>query len=289
MIKNYNFFIKTPLIKESKNVNYLNYYIFDWDDNILVMPTKILLDKFIDGEWKPIEVSTKEFSEIRKYIDDYDDGKESIWRFRNNVPNEAFSEFRDWGKRGENAFFEDTLYAIKNNNFGPVWDIFIECLTGGHIFMIITARGHEPNTIMKSIKWIINKYLSDDQKEEMEKNLRKFNLLFEINDVNLNFDKLVNNYLNMCYFIGITSEYFKELFDINDRINTEKSKAMAIRYFTMKVNDYGKKINRKVKVGFSDDDSSTVQHVYRYLKDQLWYEIPIDYYVYHTKDGIKRL
>ena len=276
---------------EKKSDKYLSYYIFDWDDNILVMPTKILLDKFVDGEWIPVEVSTKEFSEVRKYIDDYLNGKESIWRFRNNIANEAFSEFRDWGERGEKAFPDDTIYAIKNNNFGPVWDIFIECLIGGHIFMIVTARGHEPNTIKSAVKWIIDNYLNNHQKNDMEENLRKFNALFEINDAIWDFEDLVNNYLDLCYYIGICSEYFRELFNLekDTKIETEKFKAMAIRYFTKSVNEYGKKINRRVKVGFSDDDPATVQHVYKYLKDKLWYEIPIDYYVFHTKDGIKKL
>ncbi|MFW6242963.1 MAG: hypothetical protein ACOC2W_02295, partial [bacterium] len=73
------------------------------------------------------------------------------------------------------------------------------------------------------------------------------------------------------------------------RIETEKFKEMAIKYFTEIVNDYGRKINRKVKVGFSDDDTATAQHIYKYFRNKLWYEIPIDYYVYHTKDGIKKL
>ena len=39
------------------------YYIFDWDDNILHMPTKIRMEHLEDdGTWKPVEVSTSTFA-----------------------------------------------------------------------------------------------------------------------------------------------------------------------------------------------------------------------------------
>ena len=42
------------------------YYIFDWDDNILHMPTKIHLEeRGEDGAWRPVEVSTSVFAIVR--------------------------------------------------------------------------------------------------------------------------------------------------------------------------------------------------------------------------------
>jgi hypothetical protein len=43
----------------------LHYYALDWDDNILHMPTKILMDKKVGGDWVPTEVSTAQFAEVR--------------------------------------------------------------------------------------------------------------------------------------------------------------------------------------------------------------------------------
>ena len=44
----------------------LKYYIFDWDDNILRMPTYIHLERRLrDGSWVPHLVSTALFSVIR--------------------------------------------------------------------------------------------------------------------------------------------------------------------------------------------------------------------------------
>jgi hypothetical protein len=41
-------------------------YSFDWDDNILFMPTQIYLEKRVGKGWVPISVSTEEFREVRK-------------------------------------------------------------------------------------------------------------------------------------------------------------------------------------------------------------------------------
>ena len=40
-------------------------YIFDWDDNILHMPTKIKMDKKEGSNWVPVDVSTEEFALVR--------------------------------------------------------------------------------------------------------------------------------------------------------------------------------------------------------------------------------
>ena len=84
----------------------LHYYALDWDDNILHMPTKILMDKKVGEEWAPTEVSTAQFAEVRNDQENY--------RIRNNNPIEAFSEFRDTGIRGDNAFLEDVLFFNSN-------------------------------------------------------------------------------------------------------------------------------------------------------------------------------
>ena len=41
-------------------------YSFDWDDNILNMPTHIHLEKMVGDEWIPVDVSTSEFAEMRQ-------------------------------------------------------------------------------------------------------------------------------------------------------------------------------------------------------------------------------
>ena len=44
----------------------LKYYMFDWDDNILHMPTRIHLERRAGASWKPVSVTTAEFARIRR-------------------------------------------------------------------------------------------------------------------------------------------------------------------------------------------------------------------------------
>ena len=75
----------------------LKYYIFDWDNNILHMPTRIHLERKTDaGEWIPHSVSTALFSVIRSDQEHY--------RQPGGVWENAFQEFRDIDVDDENVF-----------------------------------------------------------------------------------------------------------------------------------------------------------------------------------------
>ena len=56
-----------PYVNEEVSSRDLKYYIFDWDDNILHMPTKIRMEHLDPetGEWRPVEVSTSTFALVR--------------------------------------------------------------------------------------------------------------------------------------------------------------------------------------------------------------------------------
>lgn len=278
----YNNFILRKLKRKT-----LDYYMFDWDDNILVMPTMIHLEHKVNDEWVKMDVTTSEFTDIRHHIFDYYENKneESVWRFNNNKRDDAFYEFRDQGPRGEKAFLEDTKTSIKYNKFGPVWDEFIDCLIGGHRFLIITARGHEPETLKNTVKWIIYNILTPSQRNEMVKNLKKWNKLFKTNHGGWDDDDYIKNYLDVCSFIGIYSDWFKIHFGGDGQVaSPEKYKALAIKYFVRKISKFGKILNRKVSVGFSDDDLSTVKSIHKYFKNELSLDFPIEYNTWHTKD-----
>lgn len=270
--------------------NELDYYAFDWDDNLLMMDTLIHLDKMINNEWVPVDVSTSEFSDIRKHVNNWKEGKENIWRYRNSDPEQTFIEFRDYGPRGETAFLQDVIKTIKKNNFGPSWFKFIECLIGGNIFSIITARGHEPESIRNAVEWIIYHILNTSQKKEMENNLKDFNKLFQIDVKNKNFNQLVDKYLDLCEFVGLSSNYFRRKYRYEGQtVNPENGKKIVLRDFVKRITEYGKLLNKKVNIGFSDDDKSTIEHMHSFMRDELSLDFPIGYHVYYTKDGIKKI
>jgi len=256
----------------------LKYMSFDWDDNILFMPTKIHMQKFDGDKWVDEDVSTEKFAQVRS-LDN--------WRIINNDPSVAFSEFRDHGHRKEKAFLEDTKISISNKRFGPSWGQFIKCLVRGSIFSIITARGHEPSTIRKAVKYIIDTQLSEDDKHEMAANLTAYLNLFSNTDPlrEFSFDQLVNKYLDSCDFVGITSEYFRNNSTGSfDESKPEMGKQIAMEMFVKKIHDFGKRIGREVSLGFSDDDIGNVNHIHKFFKNESSLKYVIDYSVFDTSN-----
>ena len=180
---------------------------------------------------------------------------------------------------------------MKSNDYGPVWDTFINCLVDGSIFMIITARGHEPKSIKKVVKWIINNKLSNVKKARMIKNLKEFNKLFNVDGFeNWSNDQLIDYYLSFCDFIGINSKHFAKIHGKEyDPSKPEQGKELGIKEFVKKINKFGKEVKRRIAVGFSDDDLSTVEHIHSFMRDELSLKYAIDFNLYHTADGVRKL
>lgn len=263
----------------------LHYCAFDWDDNILHMPTKIHMEKKEGDEWIPVDVSTAEFAIVRNDKD---------YRIASE---KAFLEFRDVGERGKYAFVEDTIIAIKYKEFGPSWDAFIKCLEDGSIFAIITARGHEPQTIKDAVIYIINNCLTEDQKFNMYSNCLKEAYLFSDENVDkysriirgtLSDTPLIQAYLDSCFYYGVSSEAFANEFGRHNASNPEHAKKLALDKFIKVCNDYGRKVGAKsVSIGFSDDDPKNVEHVKQFFKEKSalsFNDILMKYNVYKTTD-----
>ena len=273
MIKKFNHFIS-----ESKDSEYLLYYAFDWDDNILNMPTKIHMEHLVDGEWIPKSVSTAEFADFRN-------DKEN-WRVDYNV---AFVDFRDQGERGDKAFLEDTKTAISQGRLGPAWDDFIECLSNGSIFAIITARGHEAPAMRMGIEWIIDNILTEEQLYQMYNQLMKYSYFF--GDTNVENERilrgqpsknpLISSYLDSCEYVGVSSPSRG-----GSPANPEKAKEDALLDFKAKVNDYAQNVGISAKIGFSDDDLGNVKHIEDLIDNLKNEQFPniVEFVVKGTKD-----
>lgn len=258
----------------------LRYWALDWDDNILDMPTKILMDQKVGDKWLPVEVSTAEFAQVRNDVENY--------RIRNNSAVDAFSEFRDNGLRGDSAFIEDVKISISEGHFGPAFDKFLMCLSEGGIFAIITARGHEPESIRKGVEYIIDNVLTQrpgtvsgmTMADEMFQNLKKFKYWFE-GEVGSEFkisgipseNPLVKEYLDHCDYFGVSSDSFAEKFSDGSAQAPEESKKQALIYSINRCVNYAKQLesimNRPVKVtyGMSDDDPKTSKSIIQLFQD----------------------
>ena len=239
--------------------NHLLYYAFDWDDNILRMPTVIHMEKFIDGDWVPTDVSTADFAVVR--------GDSDNWKILNGDPSAAFSEFRDNGPRGNEAFLLDVKKAINENRYAPAWEDFIECLTSGAIFAIITARGHEPEGMRPGIEYVIDNVLNDNQKQKMYNHLLAYLYMFKDENIDNvpklledlstpSKDPIVKAYLDNCDLVGVSAPSRS-----GSASNPEKAKEDALMDFADKADRFAKMVGKKAKIGFSDDDPGNVRHI----------------------------
>jgi len=247
MVKKFNQYIS------ESNSDYLLYYAFDWDDNILYMPTVIHMERKEGNEWVPEDVSTSKFAEVRNDKENY------------RLTNDAFSDFRDTGPKGGSIFLEDAKKAISAGKFGPAWHDFIECLSNGSLFAIITARGHESETMRKGVEWIIDNILTEEQVYSMYNHLMMYAYHFsqdrgESQERVLvgkpSENKLVKEYLDNCDFIGVSAPSRG-----GSPANPEKSKEEALLTFQHKIDEFAAKRGLKAKIGFSDDDLKNVKHI----------------------------
>jgi hypothetical protein len=260
----------------------LRTYVFDWDDNILKMPTKIKMDKLVNNKWVPIDVSTEEFAHVRT---------DKNYRLRDNDPDKSFSSFKE-----NKPFIEDTKTAIHNGSFAPSYKKFIEALTYANPFAINTARGHSPNTLKDGVKVFIDMVLTDEEKREMLTNISKTlpsNLIKGLNE-----KQLIDLYLDeRGEFYPVSSDEFGERFGLDVKkgaSSPEHSKKIAIEHFVKKILSNVKEhlINgdyKKISLGFSDDDIKNVKSVESFINDELKKMYPeVHFVIYDTSLGDKK-
>lgn len=248
----------------------LLFYSFDWDDNILKMPTEIMV---ISSDGVEVGMNTSDFAIYRSKIgkEDFDYNGHLITGFAE----EPFRNFRD--ANDPDIFKKDVAKAIEMGSYGPAWHDFIECLTNGSVFSIITARGHEADAMRRGVEYIIDNFNEDD-KNKMYDSLLMFLHLFSKSQPtdNESIDKfskieLVSKYLDMCQFVGVSAPSRGGSPD-----NPEAAKEEALRIFITDVNNYARKIGYSAKVGFSDDDPGNVRHMTKALSsrdlnhEELW-------------------
>jgi len=261
MLLRFNNFIKESVTGKGT----LLFYAFDWDDNILNMPTEIMVQTEDGGE---VGMSTADFAVYRSKI-----GKEEFEYNGKTIVgldyNTAFRNFRDI--EDPEIFKKDVAKALQMEAFAPAWDDFIECLTNGSIFAIITARGHESAGMRKGVEYIIDN-LDQQDKEKMHDSLLMYLQLFGKSRDNedsyesvSSFSKseLVQDYLDLCHFVGVSAPSRG-----GSPANPEAAKEEALREFITDVNGYAQKIGFVAKVGFSDDDPGNVKHMKDALSSQ---------------------
>jgi hypothetical protein len=255
----------------------LKYYAFDWDDNIVIMPTQIMLQSEQGGE---VGMSTEDFAEYRQKI-----GKEPFDYNGEMIVGYAEDPYRNFGVQGDKKFIVDSLLAQP----GPSWDDFVECINGGSIFAIITARGHTPTVLRDSIYNFIVTNHNGISAESLIQNLKEYRDLS--GEVMRDDQLLIKEYLDMCKYHPVT-------YGEGSASNPEEGKIKALREFINYVKYQSRKLGQKVsftndvtnnfvpQIGFSDDDPGNIESIKSFLEKEYEDEKPVKTYL--TKGGEKK-
>lgn len=266
------------------------YYIFDWDDNILHMPTRIHLEKkMADGTWRPHMVSTAAFTVVRNDHEHF--------RPPGGVWEDAFVEFQDTDGESESLFLSDTRVSLGKvlsgeQPPGPSFETLRETLREGRLFAIVTARGHESDSLKKAVRLFIDMVLTPDERETMMANLRGYRACFDHMAAFGTDEEELEYYLALNRYHAVTSPAFKQRMaqESGTAASAENAKQFAIRDFIEHVvrileRSGSESLRRPISVGFSDDDLGNVKAVERYIQDELARRFPgIKFCVYDTSD-----
>jgi hypothetical protein len=268
----------------------LKYYAFDWDDNIVFMPTKIIL---LNDKEDEIGMSTEDFAEHRHQI-----GVEPFNYKGTKIIDYAPNPFRNFRTEGDHNFIIDSMVASP----GPSWNDFVECINGGSIFAIITARGHNPETLKEATyNFILSNHNGINSKTLIE-NLKKYrevnseNVQESSKDLYFEDKELIEEYLDLCKFHPVS-------FGEGSAANPEEGKIKAMRQFISYCREMALQVERLTGtnekpqfkndvsnneiipfIGFSDDDPRNIEKMKEFLSSE-YEESPVNLYL--TKGGEK--
>ena len=255
----------------------MKYYAFDWDDNIMMMPTKIIVQT---EEGNEVGMSTEDFAEYRGML-----GKEPFEYNGETVVGYAENPYRNFTTEGDSQFIVDAMVA----DIGPSWDDFVEAVNGGSIFSIITARGHTPSVLRDAVYNMIMTNHNGISKEELLSNLKKFREIAGEDD--MTDEDLIEKYLDMLRFHPVT-------YGEGSAANPEEGKIKALREFISYVKDMASKLNQRAffkndvknnfvpQIGFSDDDPGNIESIKSFLDKEYKDDKPVKTYL--TKGGEKK-
>jgi hypothetical protein len=257
----------------------MKYYAFDWDDNVVHMPTKIML-RTEDGD--EVGMSTDDFAEYR-----HDIGKTPFNYKGDVIVGYTEEPFKNFQTPGDKNFLIDAMRA----KLGPAFNDFKEAINGGSIFSIITARGHNPETLKQAVYNYIIEGFNGINKDELVKNLRKYRDISDEED--MTDDELIKTYLDMNRFHPVSYN------DPEGAANPEEAKVRAMDKFVDYVREMVSKLNKKgylkkdignkfvpkePSIGFSDDDIRNVEVMKKHFKDKPDNIVK----TYSTAGGIKK-
>ncbi len=237
-----------------------SFYFFDFDDNIAFLTTPLIL--FHKNTGRELSISSAEYAQehahigkagvFKDYLIDYDDSKGTFRCFRDHHEDQLI----ELGYK-EQVFIQDIAHALGFPDLqwkGPSWSCFYHATFNQRPISVITARGHQPETICKGIDQFV-----------------KFNYLTQS-----------PLYLSVFPVSHIPTRL--ELGDKDLTLSVAELKQKAIRASVLKAfSEYG--YNPHHRFGMSDDDPKNIQLI-RQEMTRLKSEFPeVSFFVIETQKG----
>lgn len=251
------------------------YYAFDWDDNIVSMPTKIIL-KDEDGD--KVGMTTADYARYGEQI-----GKEPFEYDGHTIVGAAQDSLYWFGVVGDKQFIVDAMTAKP----AAAWPDFVEAINNGSIFSIVTARGHTPSVLKEGCYNYIVSNMNGIDSNELVKNLEKYRDLAD--EENVSKREMIREYLDLCKFYPVT-------YGQGPEADVKSLKKLALMEFVNYVREMSNYIQKKAflknkisnyfvpKIGFSDDDLKNVDVVKKHFEKDPENIIK----TYSTAGGIKK-
>jgi hypothetical protein len=240
-------------IYDQKTPQTLKYYAFDWDDNLLHMPTKITLQL---SNSKLFEIGTEDYAKYKNHLKE---GTSFLYEGNSILATTIPSSYERFRVSHDKQFLEEVKVATP----GPAWVEFVKAVNNGRIFSIVTARGHHPETLKEAVKYLITESVNGLDYYTCLDNLKLMHE-FSHSDSNYSDDELFERYLSkLCKYYPVT--YNNE----SAVSNIEGAKASAIEEFCQHVNECFNNMNSEFRsrvsnnfiIGFSDDDHTNTSHI----------------------------
>lgn len=140
-----------------------SFYFFDFDDNVAFLSTPVFI--FHKHEDKSVTLSSREFAEIHGSLGQ--SGAYQNYELRYCEVTGSFRHFRDrslpWIKKvlgGQQNFVKDLKLALKRPAHewqGPSWSCFFHAVHNRRPISLITARGHDPETLKTGFRLMVQK------------------------------------------------------------------------------------------------------------------------------------
>lgn len=154
---------RTPERDRNFHLGGRSFYFFDFDDNIIFLTTSIIVFHketgaelaLGSGDWARLHHTVGKTGALKDYEVRFDDKNGSFRNFRDHHPD----ELEKLGMKRQ-LFIEDVAEALGFPDLqwkGPSWECFYHAAFNQRPVSLITARGHDPETLKHGIRELVGR------------------------------------------------------------------------------------------------------------------------------------